>query len=88
MRPPAISVSTWRGESRCLTWIVRSPLLDGEFVGVGQGGAQVGEVQDVARPDLLQVLGVGELERQHPEVDQVLPVDAGVGLGDDHRRPR
>src|SRR6266516_4675835 len=52
--------------------------LDSELV------TQAVEPYDVTLADALVVVGVVELQREDPEVGQVLPVNAGEGLGDDH----
>src|SRR6266702_95013 len=55
----------------------------GDLSTVGHGVPGVFQREPVARLDPLVVGGIGELQWQDAEVDQVLPVDTGVGLGDD-----
>ena len=54
----------------------------GDLVPLLQLLVHVLERQDRALVDLRALALVGELEREDPEVGQVLPVDAGEGLGD------
>jgi hypothetical protein len=49
----------------------------------GERAVQAVEAQPVARLDTVVIGGVVELQRQDAEVGEVLPVDAGVGLGED-----
>jgi hypothetical protein len=49
----------------------------------GERGVQAVEAQPVARLDAIVIGGVVEFQRQDAEVGEVLPVDAGIGLGED-----
>src|SRR4051794_4222263 len=59
----------------------------GDLGAVAHRSAQVVDGEGVAGGDAVVVAVVGELQRQDPEVGQVLPVDAGVRLGDHHAQP-
>ena len=63
--------SAWRGD-----------VLDGERVRAVQRLVQIDQFQGVTLLHTVVVADVDELQRQHPEVGQILPVDAGEGLGD------
>ncbi|CAM5538652.1 hypothetical protein SANTM175S_06846 [Streptomyces antimycoticus] len=56
--------------------------------GGGKGLAQPGQVQPVLGLDALVVGGILEFQGQNTEVDEVLPVNTGVGLGDDGSQVR
>jgi hypothetical protein len=54
---------------------------------VGHAVTKMLEVQDVVLIDRVVVTGIGEFERQDSVVGEILPVDAGEGLGDDNAQP-